>query len=78
LGFSNAGSAFYTLTLNYHQIGFPQSYTACFVLHNIAVSLREPEVDYDNMDDADFDVQEQYQGPQNGNAVRKDIADSFF
>ena len=28
---------------------------ACFVLHNIAVSLREPEVDCDDIDDADFD-----------------------
>ena len=51
---------------------------ACFVLHNIAVSLREPEVDYDNMDDADFDVQEQYQGLENGKAVRRHITDSFF
>ena len=51
---------------------------ACFVLHNIATSLREPEVDYDNIDDADFDVQEQYQGPENGNAVRRHIRDSFF
>ena len=50
----------------------------CFVLHNIAVSLREPEVDCDNIDDADFDVQEQYQGPENGNAVRMHITDSFF
>ena len=50
----------------------------CFVLLNIAVSLREPEVDYDNMDHADFDVQEQYQGPENGNAVRRHITDSFF
>ena len=53
---------------------------ACFVLHNIAVSLREPEVDYDDkkLDDADFDVQEQYQGPENGKAVRSHITDRFF
>ena len=51
---------------------------ACCVLHNIAVGLREPEVHYDNMADADFDVQVQYQGPENGNAVRRHITDSFF
>ena len=51
---------------------------ACFVLHNIVISLRDLEVDYDNIDDAVFDVQEQYQGPENGNAVRRHITDSFF
>ena len=51
---------------------------ACFVLHNIAVNLREPEVDDVNIDNEDCDVQEQYHGPENGNAVRKHITDTFF
>ena len=51
---------------------------ACFVLHNIAVNLREPEVDDVNIDNEDCDVQEQYHGPENGNAVRKHITDIFF
>ena len=52
---------------------------ACFVLHNIAINLREPEVDDGHVDDEDCDVQEQYHGPENGNAVRKQsITNTFF
>ena len=51
---------------------------ACFVLHNIAINLREPEVDDGHVDDEDCDVQEQYHGPENGNAVRKHITNTFF
>lgn len=51
---------------------------ACFVLHNIAVFLREPEIDDDwDIDEQEFDVQEQYHGPDRGNAVRKHITDTF-
>ena len=49
---------------------------ACFVLHNIALSLREPEIDDWDIDERDFDVEEQYHGPEN--AVRKHITDTFF
>ena len=52
---------------------------ACFVLHNIAVFVREPEIDDDwDIDEQEFDVQEQYHGPDRGNAVRKHITDTFF
>ena len=51
---------------------------ACFVLHNMAVNLRESEVDDVHVDDEDCDVQEKYHGPENGKAVRKHIANTFF
>ena len=51
---------------------------ACFVFHNIALRLREPEIDDWDMDEREFDVGEQYHGPENGNAVRKHITNTFF
>ena len=51
---------------------------ACFVLHNIAVKFREPESDDINISVEDFDVQEQYRGRENGNAMRRHITDTFF
>ena len=51
---------------------------ACFVLHNIAVKFREPESDDINVSVEDFNVQEQYRGRENGNAMRWHITDTFF
>ena len=45
---------------------------------NIALSLREPEIDDWDIDEWEFDVEEQYRGPENGNAVRKHITNTFF
>ena len=52
---------------------------ACFVLHNIAVRLREPEVEDDfSVCNDDFDVHTQYHGPESGNAIRNHITSTFF
>ena len=51
---------------------------ACIVLHNMAIHLREPELDDGLSGDEQYDLHEQYRGPENGNAVRRHITDTFF
>ena len=51
---------------------------ACIVLHNMAIHLREPKLDHGLIGDEEYDLHEQYRGPENGNAVRRDIIDTFF
>ena len=51
---------------------------ACIVLHNIAIRLREPEVDDGVVGEEEYDLHEEYRGPDNGNAVRRHITDTFF
>ena len=51
---------------------------ACIVLHNIAIHLREPELDDGLIGDEEYDLHEQYRGRENGNAVRRHIKDTFF
>lgn len=52
---------------------------ACAVLHNIAVMMREPAVDWEDYrgDEAGGDVVP-YNGPQDGQAVRNHITQVFF
>ena len=51
---------------------------ACIVLHNMAIHLREPKLDDGLIGDEEYDLHEQYRGPENGNAVRRHITDTFF
>ena len=51
---------------------------ACIVLHNITIRLREPEVDDGVVGEEEYDLHEEYRGPDNGNAVRRHITDTFF
>ena len=48
------------------------------VWHNTAIHLRELELDDGLIGDEEYDLHEQYRGPENGNAVRKHITDTFF
>ena len=47
---------------------------ACIVLHNMAIHLREPELDDGLIGDEEYDLHE----PENGNAVRRHITHTFF
>ena len=51
---------------------------ACIVLHNMAIHLREPELDDGLRGDEEYDLHEKYRGPENGNAVRRHIRETFF
>ena len=51
---------------------------ACIVLHNMAIHLREPKVDNGLIGDEEYDLHEEYRGPDNGYAVRRLITDTFF
>ena len=51
---------------------------ACIVLHNMAIHSREPELDDGLIVDEEYDLHEQYRGPENGIAVRRHITDTFF
>ena len=48
------------------------------VLHNMAIHLREPELDDGLIGDKEYDLHEQYRGPENTNAVRRHITGTFF
>ena len=51
---------------------------ACIVLHNMAIHLRGPEVDDGLIGDEEYDLHEEYRGPDTGNAVRRRITDTSF
>lgn len=53
---------------------------ACCVLHNLAISLREPDPEDCEMDDEGCapDLHSQYHGRESGSAVREHIANTFF
>ena len=51
---------------------------ACIVLQSIAIHLREPELDDGLIGDEEYHLHEQYRGPENGNALRSHIIDTFF
>ena len=51
---------------------------ACIVLHNMAIHLRQPDLDDGLIGDEEYDFHEQYRGLENGNAVRRHITDTFF
>lgn len=53
---------------------------ACCILHNLAISLREPDPEDCEMDDEGCapDLHSQYHGRETGNAVREHIANTFF
>ena len=53
---------------------------ACCVLHNIAVTLREPDPEDCDMEDdgCAADLHSQYHGRETGNAVRQHITNTYF
>lgn len=53
---------------------------ACCILHNIAIQLKEPNLDdcLDVNDPMMYDMLIHYHGAESGNAVRKHITNSFF
>lgn len=51
---------------------------ACCVLHNLAIMFREPELDDIEVDENNFEIHERYYGPENGQAVRQHITNTFF
>ena len=53
---------------------------ACCILHNIAVTLREPDPEDCDMEDdgCAADLHSQYHGRETGNAVRQHITNTYF
>ncbi|XP_013379513.1 putative nuclease HARBI1 [Lingula anatina] len=51
---------------------------ACAVLHNIAINLKEPIPDNVQVPADNGDMGVQYQGPQDGRAVRDHLASTYF
>ena len=51
---------------------------ACIVLHNMSIHLKEPELDDGVIGHEEYDLCEQYRGPEKGNAIRGHIKDTFF
>lgn len=49
---------------------------ACAVLHNIAVDLREPMDDAEEVDDSCINIP--FRGPEEGRTVRDHICRAFF
>ncbi|XP_061167531.1 putative nuclease HARBI1 [Saccostrea echinata] len=50
----------------------------CAVLHNLAISFREPLADEDQDLDVDGNIQGQYNGPEDGKNIRNYIKQHYF